>query len=161
MLAAVPLVGLTDPAVILEHFNRITDALDRDPSHAIGAAKELIESTCKLVLRELAQPCDSKWNVGKLTKEAQKCLGLHPEVLAGDVTNVEDVCAVLGSLSGVAIGLGKLRNSAGTGHGRDRPASLNSRHAHLAVGAAATYCRFLLETLAAPTAPWRRGSLAS
>lgn len=147
--------------MILEHFDRISDALDRDPSHAIGVAKELIESTCKLVLGELGQPCDSKWKVGRLTKEAQKCLGLHPEVLAGDVANVEGVRTVLGSLSGVAIGLGQLRNSAGTGHGRERPSSLKSRHAHLAVGAAATYCRFLLETLAAPSAPWRGRSLAS
>lgn len=161
MLATMPLACLTDPAVILEHFDRITEAVDRDPSHAIGAAKELVESTCKLVLKELDEPYESKWDVARLTKTAQKSLGLHPDVLAGDAANVEAVRAVLGALSGIAVGLAQLRNSAGTGHGRERPSSLGSRHAHLAVGAAATYCRFLLETLAAPSAPWRRRTLAS
>ena len=54
---------------------------------------------------------------------------------------------LLGSLGTVAQALGELRNLYGTGHGRDgRVRGLTSRHARLAVGAAATLAVFLFET---------------
>ena len=50
----------------------------------------------------------------------------------------------------VAIGVSELRNAYGTDHGRSAPTvGLGPRHAHLAVGAASTYVRMLLETLEA------------
>ncbi|MGH9292450.1 MAG: abortive infection family protein [Acidimicrobiales bacterium] len=53
----------------------------------------------------------------------------------------------------MAIGVAKLRNEYGPDHGRSRPTrGLGARHAHLAVGCAATYCRMLLETLSARSA---------
>jgi hypothetical protein len=48
----------------------------------------------------------------------------------------------------LAIGVAELRNEYGPDHGRSRPTvGLGPRHAHLAVGAASTYVRMLLETL--------------
>ncbi|MGH3960669.1 abortive infection family protein [Mycobacterium sp.] len=50
----------------------------------------------------------------------------------------------------------------GTGHG---PATarvgLGTRHAHLAVNAALTWCQLMLDTLADPEAPWRKGQLTN
>ena len=54
----IPLDGLTDPASILEHLERISDTIDSDPSVAISGAKALIEATTKLVLAELSVPYD-------------------------------------------------------------------------------------------------------
>jgi hypothetical protein len=45
--------------------------------------------------------------------------------------------------------------------GEDGPATarvgLGSWHAHLAVKAALTWCQLMLDTLADPEAPWRKG----
>ncbi|WP_397428904.1 abortive infection family protein [Pseudofrankia sp. BMG5.37] len=50
-----------------------------------------------------------------------------------------------------------LRNRAGTGHGPTATrTSLGTRHAHLAVNAALTWCQLILDTLADPEAPWRK-----
>ena len=55
---------------------------------------------------------------------------------------------ILSNLSQVAVGIAELRNECGLDHGRTTPTvGLGPRHAHLAVGAATTYCRMLLETL--------------
>jgi hypothetical protein len=59
---------------------------------------------------------------------------------------------ILGSVSGIAIGLAELRNrDYGTGHGpATSPVGLGARHAHLAVNAAFTWCQLMLDTLADP-----------
>jgi hypothetical protein len=72
----------------------------------------------------------------------------------------DGVRRILGAVTTIANGLAELRNRGlGTGHG---PATarvgLGSRHAHLAVNAALTWCQLMLDTLADPEAPWRRRS---
>jgi hypothetical protein len=55
------LASLTDPAAIHDHLERITAAIERgDPAQAIGSAKEPIESTAKLVLRQLEVDASDK-----------------------------------------------------------------------------------------------------
>jgi hypothetical protein len=54
---------------------------------------------------------------------------------------------ILSNLATITNGIAELRNSYGTGHGKDSKAKgLGSRHAKLAVGAASTLAVFLLET---------------
>jgi Abortive infection C-terminus len=147
-LAELPLGALSDPAAIREHLDRIADATDRDPVLAISGAKALIEATAKLTLHELGQPVDERADVPALVKAAQKALGLHPEVLAPDAKGADVIKRTLSGLSQIAISVAELRNLYGSDHGRSRPVTgLGPRHAHLAVGASATYCRMLLETL--------------
>lgn len=154
------LAALTDSTTIQVHLGRIQSAVATDPEHAIGAAKELIESTAKLVLTELGEEFDDKADVPTLVKQAQTALGLHPSALAPSAKGVETTKKMLGALSGVAIGVAELRNLYGTGHGKaSRTSGLGPRHARLAVDAASTYCRALLATLADPDAPWRGRSI--
>jgi Abortive infection C-terminus len=66
----------------------------------------------------------------------------------------DGVRRILGAVTTIANGLAELRNRGlGTGHG---PATarvgLGSRHAHLAVNAALTWCQLMLDTLADPDA---------
>ena len=75
-------------------------------------------------------------------------------------TPVRGIKRILGAVTTIANGLAELRNRGhghGTGHG---PATARvgprPRHAHLAVNAAITWCRLMLDTLADPDAPWRR-----
>ena len=48
MISDAVLSSLSDPAVILDHLDRIAHAIERDdPAQAIGSAKVLVESTAK------------------------------------------------------------------------------------------------------------------
>ena len=156
VLSTIPLEHLSDPSSIEEHLERIAATSDTDPGTAISGAKALIEATTKLVLAELGEPYDERADVPALVKAAQRALLLHPDSLAPTKPGVEITKRILSNLSQLAIGVAELRNQYGPDHGRTTAVvGLRPRHAHMAVGAAATYCRMLLETLAARTAGTR------
>ncbi|HWC11755.1 MAG TPA: abortive infection family protein [Acidimicrobiales bacterium] len=146
-LAEMPVHLLSDASAIYEHIDRIGKCTDTDPGQAISGAKSLIEATTKLVLNELGHSYDERADVPALVKQVQVALKLHPDTLAPTVKGQETVKRLLGSLSGIAVGVAELRNEYGPDHGRTSAVSLRPRHAHLAVGCASTYCRMLLETL--------------
>jgi hypothetical protein len=151
---------LTDPSAIQEQLDRIRRAIidDPDPALAIGSAKELVESTAKVVLIERGRTVNEKDDLPALARAAQEALGLHPSSTTPGPDGSDAVKKILGAVSTIATGLGELRNRGyGTGHG---PAAtrvgLRARHAHLAVNAAVTWCQLLLDTLADPDAPWHK-----
>lgn len=152
------LAGLTDPAVIQEHLDRLQRAINDDLALAIGSAKELIESTAKTVLIERGTAIDERTDLPALVKEAQQALGLHPSSATLGPDGTEAVRKILGGVSSIAIGVAELRNRGyGTGHGgAEARAGLSKRHAHLAVNAAITWCQLMLDTLTDPAAPWRQ-----
>jgi hypothetical protein len=152
------LANLKDPSAIREHLDRIGRAVIDDPALAIGSAKELIESTAKVVLTERGLPVDEKADVPALIRQAQQALGLHPSAAAPGPDGSDAVKKILGAVSGVAVGVAELRNRGyGTGHcPAATRAGLRPRHAHLAVNAALTWCQLVLDTLADPEAPWRK-----
>lgn len=152
-LAELPLEGLSDATAIREHIDRISASTESDPGLAISGAKALIEATTKLVLTELGESFDESADIPVLVKAAQKALALHPESLAPTKRGAEVIKRILSNLSQLAIGVAELRNQYGPDHGRSSAVvGLRPRHAHLAVGAATTYCRMLLETLEARSA---------
>lgn len=151
------LSSLADASAIERHLRRLSGLAAADPEHAIGIAKELIESTAKLVLIELGATFDPKADIAKLTKAAQRELGLHTSALAPTAKGVESTRRVLGGLASIAVGIAELRNLYGTGHGQATvQVGLKPRHAQMAVDASTAYCRALLATLADPLAPWRK-----
>lgn len=122
----------------------------RNPTEAIGKAKELVESCCKTILEEYGVSIDSNWDVAKLSKETAKCLRIDV-----DSPKREDkiVKQILGSLQGIASGLAEFRNAFGSGHGKsDNFVPLPIRHAKLAVGSAVTLVEYYWETF-----EWRKG----
>lgn len=101
-------------------------------------------------------PFDDTADLPKLARAAQVSLGLDPSTGSGPDSS-DGVRCILGAVTTIANGLSELRNRGlGTGHG---PATarvgLRSRHAHLAMNAALTWCQLLLDTLADPEAAWR------
>ena len=150
--------NLGSPDVIREHLRRIERALaGQGLPQAIGSAKELVESTAKLVLRSRGQePGESE--ISKLVRDAQLSLGVHSFSSRGGADAEQSTKRILGGLSAVAIGLGELRNAGyGTGHGPvETRVGLCSRHAHLAVSAARAWCEFMLDTLQDASAPWHK-----
>lgn len=149
------LAKVADPSAIREQLDRIRRAVIDDPALAVGSAKELIESTAKVVLIELGYVVDEKSDLPELAKAAQLALGLHPSAASGP-DGSEGVKRILGAVTTIANGLAELRNRGhGTGHGpATARVSLRPRHAHLAVNAAITWCQLMLDTLADPEAPW-------
>lgn len=122
----------------------------RNPTEAIGKAKELVESCCKTILEEYGVSIDSNWDVAKLSKETAKCLRIDV-----DSPKREDkiVKQIPGSLQGIANGLAEFRNAFGSGHGKsDNFVPLPIRHAKLAVGSAVTLVEYYWETF-----EWRKG----
>lgn len=150
--------NLSDASAIYAGLDRITRALDDgDAPLVIGSAKEVVESTAKVVLRQLGEPFGPKDDLNVLVNKAQKRLGLDPKGAAAGPDGSEAVRKILGGAQSVAIGLAELRNRGfGTGHGpHTAPVNLGLRHAHLAVNSARLWCELVLETLEDPRAPWR------
>ena len=133
---------LADPSTIREGFARIRRAIGDDPALAVGSAKELIESTAKVVLTERGQPFDDKSDLPKLARAAQLSLGLDPldRIRAGRQRwrQAHPRCGRNHRQWTRRVA----QSGLGTGHG---PATarvgLGSRHAHLAVNAALTWCQ--------------------
>lgn len=147
-LTELPLEHLRDPSAIEEHLRRLDTTGDSDPPLAISSAKALIEATCKHVLEELGVDYDDHARIPQLAKDVQRALKLHPDDIAPSVKGRAAIVRTLSNLSQLVVRLAELRNEYGPDHGRTRPTSgIRPRHAHLAVGAAQTFCRFLLETL--------------
>ncbi len=161
-LAMDSLANLKDPSAIREQLDRIQRAVVDDPALAVGSAKELIESTAKVVLIEVGHNVDEKADLPELARAAQLALGLHPSIATGP-DGSEGVKRILGAVTTIANGLAELRNRGhGTGHGPATARSgLGPRHGHLAVNAAITWCQLVLDTLADLDAPWRRAGLST
>jgi Abortive infection C-terminus len=153
------LAGLTDPSAIREHLDRIARAIeDDDAAQAIGSAKELIESTAKVVLHERGLPVNDKDDLPELVRAAQVALGVHPTSVSPGPDGSDAVKKILGGATTVATGLAELRNRGyGTGHGGgQKRVGLRARHARLAVAGAKMWCEFMLDTLSDTDAPWQK-----
>lgn len=117
----VPLVGLRA-------------ALDNERYEAaVGAAKELVEAACKLVLANAGVEPPARASVASLAKLA----------LAGqdDASDDQDLAR---RLSGAVDAIGDLRTQIGTGHGRAEQAAADAEVARLAASAACGVARFIM-----------------
>ncbi|MEV5567697.1 abortive infection family protein [Streptomyces sp. NPDC052196] len=154
--------ALTEASGIQAELERVRRFGAEYPDDAIGAAKQLIEATAKLVLLKRSLPVDERQDLPALIKQAQQALHLHPAALpaardGASPDNADSIKRILGALTSAAVGVAELRNRYGTGHGRlAAPTGLGPRHARFAVGTASTWCELMLDTLADPDAPWRK-----
>jgi hypothetical protein len=156
------LSALTDAASIRDHLRRLVASVDADPRLAVSVAKDLVESTAKLILRERGEAYTDKEDLPPLVSRAQQALRLHAAGVPGDTDEAKALKTILASLTRLTQGVTELRNKVGVGHGRASvPEWVRPRHARLAAGAAGTWCNLMLETLADPDAPWRTDSSAS
>jgi hypothetical protein len=132
---------------LAEQIRRLEASVETDPSLAIGTAKELIETCCKTILAERGKPVSGTPDVSTLTKATLKELKLVPEGVPDAARGADVIKRLLSNLGTIGNGLAELRGLYGTGHGKHGSASgLSTRHAKLAVGAAATLTVFLFET---------------
>jgi hypothetical protein len=139
-------VGSLDYAYLEQQINRMEVAIRSDPPLAIGTAKELVETVCKTILKERARTFAKDIELGPLVKlvlEELQVEGLFEPV---SVRGGDKVRRILGSLASVTQGIAELRNQYGTGHGKvGTTPPVDPILAVLAVGAAATFCHFVLQ----------------
>lgn len=132
---------------VIKQINIMESSVDSSPGLAIGTSKELIETICKTILQERNIEINKNWDLPKLLKETATHLKLTPTEIPNKAKASNTIKKILGSLSTVVYGIAELRNSYGTGHGKDAKfKGLNSRHARLSTGASSTLALFLLET---------------
>lgn len=119
----------------------------KNPTEAIGQAKELIESCCKTILEEEKIKVNKDWDINRLVDETLKLLELTPKQVDSQDEGSENIKKLLGNLKSIPNYLGSLRNTHGSGHGKSKNfKSLDQRHAKLAVGASLTFVGFVWET---------------
>ncbi|MEI9475510.1 MAG: abortive infection family protein [Deltaproteobacteria bacterium] len=113
--------------------------MPESPASAITAARAMVETTCKTILRELGETPDESGELGRLYKQTRIRLGIDPK--AGISQSVHQIA---NGLSQVIEGIAALSNSAGDRHGLvggDRITALSL--ASLCVHAAGTVALFL------------------
>ncbi len=136
-----------DAKYLAEQIRRMEESIEKDPSLAIGTAKELIETCCKTILAERGNPVSGTPDIPLLTKQTLKELRLTPDDIPEATRGNEAIKRLLQNLSGIGNGLAELRNLYGTGHGKHgHTKGLSPRHAKLAVGTASTFATFLFDT---------------
>lgn len=136
-----------DSEHLSQQIKRIEDSIDADPALAIGSAKELVETCCKIILEECGQSEPKNANLPTLVKATLKVLKLLPDEIPDTSKGSQTIKRILSNLSTVANGVAELRNLYGTGHGKKgQTKGLQPRHAKLAVGAATTLTLFLFAT---------------
>jgi hypothetical protein len=138
-------------AIDTEHLHvyleRIGDAVQDDPSLAIGSAKELVEATLKTILRARDVAFDESEEIPKLLRLTQKELALVPDDIPDATRGGESIKRLLSNLGSIVYAAAELRNLYGSGHGRSGALrGLLPRHARLVVSSAGALCTFLLET---------------
>jgi len=141
------LANLPDGGAIRENLTRLQRGLDGgDAAATIGTAKDLIESTAKVVLTAEGRPIAKTEGLSSLIKRTHEVVNLHAATATHTDPKVEEaVRKIRGGLQSVALGVVDLRNAAGTGHGHmsASPSGL-ADDARLAAEAAAAWIRSIL-----------------
>lgn len=93
------LSALDDPGAIRDHLDRIERNLDDDPRLAVGSAKELVESTAKLVLKRSGVEYGKSDDLPSLVAKAHTALGLNAKQVDDSAENAVGIRTLLGAVS--------------------------------------------------------------
>ena len=137
---------LDDPRALQDHLNRISRTIKRDPPAAISASKELVESTCKIILDVTEITYANSDDLPSLYKKVAETLRLNAEAVPDSAPGSRSAQRTLRTLVTTVQSLAELRNELGLGHGRATPSPALERHARLSFNACVTVVEFLLDT---------------
>jgi hypothetical protein len=130
---------------VAQQIRRMREAAESDPDLVIGTAKEFLETICKTILVERGVSLNND-DFPQLVRSTIKALTILPPEVSNEPQLKDTITVLLGNLGSVGHRLAELRNQSGTGHGRHAGhVGLTTRHAKLAIGAAATLAVFLYE----------------
>lgn len=99
----------------------MSEAVHTNTDLALGTAKELIETTCKSILKEKKNVVDKNWELARLFKETINQLSfLDPNKTDHPEEATRSIKQILGGFNSIVQGVAELRNTYGTGHGKDQ-----------------------------------------
>jgi hypothetical protein len=84
---------------------------NRDPADALLAARELLESVCKLVVEDYAADVPKNASLGQLYGTVAELLDLKAGAVEGDSDASKAAREVLQGLASIADGMGELRSA--------------------------------------------------
>lgn len=131
----------TDIFEFSKHVERIRNGIQNDPEQALGSAKELLESVLKAIVGLEGERTGGDMHA--LLRSARRKLELDTD--QKNPTGRETIKRTLSSLVQIVVGVAKVRNLYGTGHGRYKSKELEIAHVRLMVSAAAAVATFLIE----------------
>jgi hypothetical protein len=137
---------LGDQRALRDHLDRIDRTIAVDPAAAISAAKELVESTCKVILDATDTSYSNADDLPGLYRKVAEVLRLNAEAVPESATGSKTAQKILRTLATTVQSLAELRNELGLGHGRSAPSPALERHARLSFNACVTVVEFLLDT---------------
>lgn len=129
---------------ITDHIRRIENNMTIDPAVAIGSSKDLLESVCKNILSKRGTSLNGTENMNKLaylTIEQLKSTMMQKTGIPDGI-----IKKISSSVITIAQCVGEVRNSYGTGHGRDsKDAGLLKEYAKLAANTSSALALFFYE----------------
>ena len=109
--------SLTDAFDFNTHWRRVQRSLPDDPAEVVGATKDMLESVMKTILERRGKPVPANITFPSLTSRCLAELGLQSD--SQPATPAERHARKFASTAGSMMEtISKLRNDAGTGHGR-------------------------------------------
>jgi hypothetical protein len=129
-----------DSTYVMKQWEKLIGRLVDDPEGAITSARTLLETVCLHILEGLGKETNHRGDLPALYKVTAAELQLLPRKEDEDT-----VRQILGSCSGLVLGIATLRNQFGDAHGRLAEGS-QKRLAHLAANTAGALCIFLIES---------------
>lgn len=134
-----------------EYLSKMTtlmfESIEKNPTEAIGKAKELVESCCKTILDSLGVIYSKTAELSQLIDSTLERLKLLPKNIPDTAKESTAIKALLGNLRAISANMCTLRNAYGSGHGKTAKFhGLETRHAKLAVGSSVTLVNFLWDT---------------
>lgn len=116
----------------------------QDLPEVIGKAKELVETIAKVVVSATGETPGDVADFAPTVKRAQQALGRQP---GADLSQDQNIRAMSQAAQTLASSIGPIRNSHGTGHGRDRVPDIVDEMANVTVEAALLWSRWALRRL--------------
>ena len=113
---------------------------------AVGSAKELVESTFKIVLDDYGVTYDRSTDLPELYKLVALELRIARESVPDSAKGSRASHKILSNLTTTVQNLAELRNELGLGHSRTPTSKALTRHARLAGDSAQTIANFVLAT---------------
>lgn len=139
-----------DHQFVRDRLQELEEKMDNNSASSIGASKDLLESVMKSILDDAHVSYTNEKgktdDIPALWGKVQTELGLKPKDMP-DTPIGKSSKEILSSLSKIVIGMDKLRNQYGTGHGRNASFKpLPVRYGKLTAAATITLIEFLLDT---------------
>ncbi|WP_207423734.1 abortive infection family protein [Desertivirga brevis] len=142
---SVELKKYLDSDYVHKKIDLMNQAANEDTDVAIGTGKELLETICKSILKQKNIAADKDWTLPQLLKNTTASIDLKPKGVENPDNAERSIKQILGGVSSIVQGMTELRNSYGSGHGKDNDfKGLDPVYAKLFTGMVADTSLFFL-----------------